>query len=305
MPGLALFVDLTRCMQARIGFSKALIVAHVQEGFAVEFICLKVPESLIMSRRSEKKSGQESASQQWLYGIHAVQTLLKTAAGRVIEIRVQNNRRDQRLNKICKLAEIQAVDIQLVAREELDKLVSGNHQGVVALAHGGEIRDEKFVLDLLDNLQQIPLLLVLDGITDPHNLGACLRSADAAGVHAVIAPKDRSVGITPVVQKVACGAAETVPYVVVTNIARTLRKLQDRGVWLVGTAGLAEHSLYETDLKVPTALVMGAEGSGLRRLTQESCDVLVKLPMTGSVESLNVSVATGICLFEAVRQRQS
>ena len=246
----------------------------------------------------------ESSAQEWVYGIHSVQTLLKTAADRISEVRVQKNRRDQRLSKVCKLAETQGVAMQWVSRDELDELAPGNHQGIVALARGGEIHDEKFLFALLENLQQTPLLLVLDGVTDPHNLGACLRSADAAGVQAVIAPKDRSAGITSVVQKVACGAAETVPYVVVTNLARTLRQLQDRGLWLVGTSGDAERTVYEADLAAPTALVMGAEGSGLRRLTGESCDVLVKLPMAGSVESLNVSVAAGVCLFEAVRQRQ-
>jgi 23S rRNA (guanosine2251-2'-O)-methyltransferase len=150
-----------------------------------------------------------------------------------------------------------------------------------------------------------PLLLVLDGVTDPHNLGACLRSADAAGVTAVIVPKDNAASITPVVRKVACGAAEVVPFIQVTNLARTLKQLQDARVWIVGTTGEADESLYQQDLKGPIAIVMGAEGAGMRRLTKEHCDFLVKLPMAGSVSSLNVSVATGICLFEAVRQRQA
>ena len=146
-------------------------------------------------------------------------------------------------------------------------------------------------------------LLILDNVTDPHNLGACLRSADAAGVHGVIAPKDKAVGLTSTVSKVACGAAETVPFYQVTNLARTLKELQERGIWLYGTAGEASESVFKTDLKGPIAIVMGAEGKGLRRLTRESCDHLINIPMTGSVSSLNVSVATGICLFEAVRQR--
>jgi 23S rRNA (guanosine2251-2'-O)-methyltransferase len=149
----------------------------------------------------------------------------------------------------------------------------------------------------------VPLLLVLDGVTDPHNLGACLRSADAAGVQAVIVPKDRSASLTPVVRKVACGAAETVPLVAVTNLARTLKQLQQRGLWVVGTAGEAQQYIYELDLKIPTVIVMGAEGAGMRRLTRENCDYLARLPMAGGVSSLNVSVAAGVCLFEAVRQR--
>jgi 23S rRNA (guanosine2251-2'-O)-methyltransferase len=157
--------------------------------------------------------------------------------------------------------------------------------------------------ELLDRTEGAPLLLVLDGVTDPHNLGACLRSADAAGALAVIVPKDKSATLTPVVRKVACGAAEVIPLVAVTNLARTLEKLQQRGLWVVGTAGEAEVSIYDQDLTGPTILIMGAEGKGMRRLTREHCDYLVNLPMAGSVSSLNVSVATGVCLFEAQRQR--
>ena len=177
-------------------------------------------------------------------------------------------------------------------RERLREL--GNHIRARALSK---------LPELLERLEGTPLLLVLDGVTDPHNLGACLRSADAAGVQAVIIPRDRSAGLTPVVRKVACGAAETVPLVAVTNLARTLKSLQQRGLWVVGAAGEAEQLIYQVDMRVPTVIVMGAEGSGLRRLTREHCDYLAKLPMAGSVSSLNVSVATGICLFEAVRQR--
>ena len=248
----------------------------------------------------DKNGGGE---QEWIYGIHSVQTLLKTAADRISEIRVQKNRRDQRLKKVCSLAETQGIPMSLLSKDELDQVAPGNHQGIAALCQAGEVHDEKFLFSLLDNLDQIPLLLVLDGVTDPHNLGACLRSADAAGVNVVIAPKDRSVGITATVRKVACGAAETVPYVVVTNLARTLRQLQQQGLWLIGTSGEAENMVYDVDFSAATVLVMGAEDTGLRRLTKESCDMLVKLPMAGSVESLNVSVAAGICLFEAVRQR--
>jgi len=164
-------------------------------------------------------------------------------------------------------------------------------------------RGEESLFDILNGLKEPPFLLILDGVQDPHNLGACLRSADAAGVHAVIAPKDRAVSLTDTVRQVACGAAEYVPFVTVTNLARTLRELKENGLWLVGTADNAKHSLYDIDLSVPLALVMGAEGKGLRRLTREGCDFIVHIPIAGSVECLNVSVATGICLFEAVRQR--
>ena len=156
----------------------------------------------------------------------------------------------------------------------------------------------------MDGLEEAPFLLVLDGVTDPHNLGACIRTADAAGVHAVIAPKDKSAPLTSVAAKVACGAAEVVPYVQVTNLSRTLQDLQPRSIWVTGTAGEAEQRVYEANLKGPMALVMGAEGKGMRRLTREHCDFLIKIPMAGEVSSLNVSVATGVCLFEAVRQRR-
>jgi 23S rRNA (guanosine2251-2'-O)-methyltransferase len=241
---------------------------------------------------------------EWVYGVHAVMGLLKTDAGRVREIRLQRHRRDQRLEKVRHLADQQGVAWQWAERDELDRLADGRHQGVAAFCTAGALHDESFLAALIEDRAEL-LLLVLDGITDPHNLGACLRAADAAGVAAVIAPRDRAVGITATVQKVASGAAASVPYVVVTNLARTLRGLQEAGVWLVGTCGDAESSLYDADLRGRTALVMGAEDTGMRRLTRDCCDLLVKLPMAGSVESLNVAVATGICLFEAVRQRRA
>ena len=166
-----------------------------------------------------------------------------------------------------------------------------------------QVWGEAMLEELLDRSEGVPLLLVLDGVTDPHNLGACLRTADAAGALAVIVPKDKSATLNATVRKVACGAAEVIPLVAVTNLARTLEKLQQRGLWLVGTAGEAEQELYQQDMTGPTVLVMGAEGKGMRRLTREHCDYLVRLPMAGSVSSLNVSVAAGVCLFEAVRQR--
>lgn len=239
-----------------------------------------------------------------VYGLHSVQALLKSAPQRVLEIYCLQGRVDQRLQKVLKLAEGQGLSVQLMGRAKLDALADGeNHQGVMALCRPGELHDEGFLLDLVDKLDHPAFLLVLDGVTDPHNLGACLRTAEAAGVDAVVAPKDNSAGLSPVARKVACGAAEVLPFVPVTNLARTLRKLQDAGVWLVGAAGEADATLYQTDLKGAMALIMGAEGEGLRRLTRETCDFLVKIPMAGTVSSLNVSVATGVCLFEAVRQR--
>jgi len=241
---------------------------------------------------------------EWVYGIHAVQTLLKNAAGRIKQLYLLRGRRDQRMSKLSALAEKQGVAIQYRSRDELDEMADGNHQGVVAECSPGEIHDERFLNQLLDDLDEAPFLLILDGVTDPHNLGACLRTAEAAGVHAVIAPKDNAASINPVVRKVASGAAELLPYVPVTNLARTLKSLQERGIWLVGTSGDADKSLYHTDLKGPLGVVMGAEGEGMRRLTREACDFLASIPMLGgAVSSLNVSVAVGVCLYEAVRQR--
>jgi 23S rRNA (guanosine2251-2'-O)-methyltransferase len=243
---------------------------------------------------------------EWVYGIHAVQTLLKSAAGRIQQLYLLQGRRDQRMTKLVALADKQGVAYQYRSREQLDTLVGdGNHQGVVAVCSPGEIHDERFLNQLLDSLTEAPLLLILDGVTDPHNLGACLRTAEAAGVHAVIAPKDNAASINPTVRKVASGAAELLPYIPVTNLARTLKCLKERGIWLVGTTGDADKSLYATDLKGPLGIVMGAEGEGMRRLTREACDFLAYIPMLGGgVSSLNVSVAVGVCLYEAVRQRR-
>jgi 23S rRNA (guanosine2251-2'-O)-methyltransferase len=248
-------------------------------------------------------------SQELVFGIHAVEALLKRSPARIGELLVLEGRADKRVAPLVSQAERAGIRIQRLARGKLDQLVSGNHQGVVARVSEGA--QEQFAhwsesdLDELIANADKPLVLVLDGVTDPHNLGACLRSADAAGVTAVVVPKDNAVGITPVVRKVACGAAEVVPFIQVTNLARTLKQLQEAGLWIVGTTGEADQTLYEQDLKGPTVIVMGAEGSGMRRLTKENCDFLVRLPMAGSVSSLNVSVATGICLFEAVRQRNA
>ena len=218
---------------------------------------------------------------------------------------MQRGRQDDRLQKIHKLAEQHGVALQWATVKQLDDRAQGRHQGVMALCKPGETYDEAFLLKLAEDRGQEAFFLMLDGVTDPHNLGACLRSADGAGVHAVIVPKDNSVGLTPVVTKVACGAAETVPLVMVTNLTRTLEKLQQQGAWVVGTAGEAEQYIYDLDLKGPIVLVMGAEGVGMRQLTRKQCDFLGKLPMAGEVSSLNVSVATGVCLFEVVRQRRA
>lgn len=252
------------------------------------------------------KKGTEAVDHgcEWLFGLHAVQAVLKTSGSKIQELRVQKGRDDHRLKKILNLAEQQSVPVTWVLRSDLDALASGRHQGVAALCEGAGVQDENYLFALLQELDEPPFLLVLDGVTDPHNLGACMRSADAAGVQAVIVPKDNAVGVTPTVQKVACGAAENVPLVVVTNLSRILKQLQEQGLWIVGAAGEAEQLVYDVDLKGPMALVMGAEEKGLRRLTRENCDLLVKLPMAGVVSSLNVSVATGVCLFEAVRQRK-
>lgn len=239
-----------------------------------------------------------------VFGIHAVEAALKKSA--VSEVWLEaGHKPNARLTKLIDQAKRTRVKIARRSRQELDELAQGErHQGVVAYLVEALEAKQQDLMSLIDDLDHPPFLLVLDGVTDPHNLGACLRSANAAGVDAVIAPKDKAVGLTPVVRKVACGAAETTPFYQVTNLARTLRDLQQAGVWLIGAAGETDESLYQVDLRGPLALVLGAEGAGLRRLTREHCDVLVKIPMAGTVESLNVSVATGICLFEALRQRQ-
>jgi 23S rRNA (guanosine2251-2'-O)-methyltransferase len=215
------------------------------------------------------------------------------------------SRDDARMQQVLELAEKANVPIRRVARGELDELVQGvSHQGVVAETGAAPVIGEKELPEFLDALPHPAFLLILDGIQDPHNLGACLRTADAAGVDAVILPRDRSAPLNATVRKVACGAAEFVPVVRVTNLARIMRAIRDRGIWVYGAAGEAESTLYQTDLSGPLALVLGGEGKGLRRLTREHCDGLVSIPLDGSVSSLNVSVATGICLFEARRQRR-
>ncbi|RMG32318.1 MAG: 23S rRNA (guanosine(2251)-2'-O)-methyltransferase RlmB [Gammaproteobacteria bacterium] len=246
-----------------------------------------------------------SPRSQWIAGIHAVRGALGHGAERVHELLVDRRRQDKRLRSLVERATALGVPVRQVERAELDRLADGaTHQGVLARSEAPAARNEQDLDRLLRGLSEPAFLLILDGVTDPHNLGACLRTADAVGVHAVIAPADRSAGLTPVACKVASGAAETVPLVQVKNLARTLKRLQEEHrVFLVGTAGEAKTSLFDADLTGPLGMVMGAEGRGLRRLTREQCDQLVCLPMRGTVESLNVSVATGVCLYEGLRQR--
>lgn len=240
-----------------------------------------------------------------IYGMHAVDALLETQPERVIEVYALKGRDDERLNSVLAKAHEWGVSVQFMQRKALDDKSAGEqHQGIMARVKAANILTENDLESCLEALDVPPFLLILDGVTDPHNLGACLRSADAAGVHAVIIPKDNSASLTPVVRKVACGAAESVPLIHVTNLARTLRGLQDKGIWIYGAAGEATQNIYDCKLAGGIALAMGAEGKGLRRLTREHCDELIKLPMAGTVSSLNVSVATGICLFEVVRQRR-
>ncbi|WKX26093.1 23S rRNA (guanosine(2251)-2'-O)-methyltransferase RlmB [Tatumella ptyseos] len=239
-----------------------------------------------------------------IFGIHAVEALLERQPQRFQQVFILKGRDDRRLQPLIQALESQGITIQVATRQWLDEAAEGAvHQGILALVKPGRQYQEGDLPDLLEKLDK-PLLLILDGVTDPHNLGACLRSADAAGVAAVIVPKDRSAALNATAKKVACGAAETVPLIRVTNLARTMRLLQEYHIWIVGTAGEADHTLYQSKMTGGMALVMGAEGEGMRRLTREHCDELISIPMAGSVSSLNVSVATGICLFEAVRQRQ-
>ena len=243
-------------------------------------------------------------SEETVFGVHAVRALLDRRPKDVQRLVLQAGRNDKRVQQLVELAREHGVKVESRPPAELDALAPGQvHQGVVARVTAATALDEDDLLIRLDAAGRPPLLLVLDGVQDPHNLGACLRSADAVGADAVVVPRDRATGLTPVVRKVAAGAAETVPFVQVTNLARFLRALKEQGVWIVGTDGEAETLHYAADLKGPLALVLGAEGTGMRRLTREHCDVVVKLPMLGAVESLNVSVAAGVLLYEALRQR--
>ena len=245
-----------------------------------------------------------SSAPKVLFGFHAVGVRVKTAPQSVIEIYFDPTRRDARMRQFVDRATEAGIRLIEADGPRLAKLSGGHgHQGVAARV--SEIKMVHSLDELLEGIEKIesPLILVLDGVTDPHNLGACLRVADGAGAHAVIAPKDHAVGINATVAKVASGAAETVPYFMVTNLARTLNELKERNIWVIGTSDDAPKTLYQVDLKGPTALVLGAEGDGMRQLTRKTCDELISIPMCGGVESLNVSVASGVCLYEARRQR--
>lgn len=248
-------------------------------------------------------------STEWIFGFHAVTTVLRARPSDVHRILVDGNRQDQRVDQVVKEAATHGVPVERAARDRIDSLAARDgeevrHQGILAEVRIAQAAGEDALYDLLDHIDGPPLLLVLDGVKDPHNLGACLRTAEAAGVHGVIVPKDRAAGLTATVRKVAAGAVETVPFFQVTNLARCLRALKERGVWFVGFTGEAQKTLYETSLSGPVGIVLGAEDKGMRRLTQEICDFQACIPMVGGTESVNVSVATGIALFEAVRQRR-
>lgn len=244
-------------------------------------------------------------SAEQVYGLHAVAALLASRPASIKKLLVSDAAADRQLAPLLQQAAAAGISIHRIARRELDQQVpDGRHQGVVAVVRESTKGiSERELPGFLAALTEPAFLLVLDGVQDPHNLGACLRTADAVGVHAVIVPQDRAVGLTPVVHKVACGAAESVPIFTVTNLARTLRQLRDAGIWIYGASDAAEASLYDSDLQGPIAVVLGSEGKGMRRLTRELCDHLLAIPMAGQVESLNVSVAAGVLLFEAKRQR--
>ncbi len=255
-----------------------------------------------LARCTKRETRGESVNTKVLFGFHAVTVRLKTAPQSITEIHLDAGRRDARMRQFVQRAT--DAGVQLVDSD--DQRLAGlagtpRHQGVVARVEPLPARHS--LDEVLDDVAGPSLLLVLDGVTDPHNLGACLRVADGAGAHAVVAPKDHAVGLNATVAKVASGAAETVPYMMVTNLARTLTELKERDIRIIGTSDDAEHTLYEADLSGPVALVLGAEGAGMRQLTRKHCDELVRIPMAGAVESLNVSVAAGVCLFEARRQR--
>lgn len=243
-------------------------------------------------------------SEQWVYGVHAVLALLTSPRRTVHRLFVSQDRVDGRIQKIVDVAEQAAIPIEKLSAQKMNqRFEQAVHQGIVASASAFLPYEEGDLPALLDSAKKPLLILILDGVTDPHNLGACLRSADAAGVDFVLIPRDKNASLTPVVSKVACGAAESVPLLRVTNLVRAMEKLKEQGVWIYGAASEAESSLYQIDGRDSMAIVMGAEGEGLRRLTRDHCDALFSLPMRGSVESLNVSVATGISLYEVLRQR--
>ena len=241
-----------------------------------------------------------------IYGLHAVDTAIRNDPGNVHQIWVDTRKRNERLQRLLQRINLETLPVHAQTADELTaRARTDRHQGIIAEYTDSITYDSNYLFKLIDELDEPPFLLILDGVTDPHNLGACLRSAECAGVHAVIAPKDNSSSLTPTARKVASGAAEVLPFIQVTNLSRTINQLKKEGIWLIGTSDKATQSIYETQLEGSLAIVMGAEGKGLRRLTEESCDFVTSIPMAGKVSSLNISVATGICLFEAVRQRSS
>jgi 23S rRNA (guanosine2251-2'-O)-methyltransferase len=257
-------------------------------------------------RRKFRKSDDSNVTQSDLiFGLHAIQAALELPVSRVTEIYLADERHDARADALINAAKLHNITPKKVEREQLDEMApDARHQGAIARCTPLKELNESDLFKLVEQLTDTaPLLLILDGVQDPHNLGACLRTAEAAGAHAVIAPKDRASGLTSTAMKVSSGSAERLPFFQVTNLARVLRELQELGVWLVGTSGDSESTLFEADFRGPLAIILGAEGRGIRRLTREHCDQVVYIPMKGGAESLNVSVAAGVCLFEAARQR--
>lgn len=239
-----------------------------------------------------------------LFGLHAVQAALDYSPEKITQIWVDYQRQDTRLKELLEQLKNSEIEFEVIDRKKLDRLANGkNHQGIVAEVKLPSVHSEEELKHKIKNLTEMPFFLVLDHVQDPHNFGACLRTADAAGVHGVIITKDNASGITPTVCKVASGAAETVPVYQVTNLARTLRWMKEQNIWIIGSTGEAQQTLFDTDLNLPLALVMGAEGTGMRHLTQQHCDFLVKIPMYGQVESLNVSVAAAVMIYEVLRQK--
>ena len=239
-----------------------------------------------------------------LFGIHAVQAALEYSAKKINHAWIDGQRQDKRLKLIINDLASLGIDTEKLDRKKLDRMADGNnHQGIIVEIEMPTVRSEGQLKQAVEALTDMPLFLVLDQVQDPHNLGACLRTADAVGLHGIIVTKDNATGITPTVCKVASGAAETVPVYQVTNLARTLRWLKEQNIWVMGSSGAAQQSVFDADLNMPLALVMGTEGTGMRQLTEKQCDFLVKIPMAGQVESLNVSVAAGVMMYEAFRQR--
>ncbi len=246
----------------------------------------------------------ELSKKEYINGLHSVKIALKYDSASIDVLMVDKRRTDNKVAAIMAEASKKNVDVRRVDKKELDNLCpEENHQGVMLVVNGVKPQGETEFFELIKNLGAPPFILVLDSVQDPHNLGACMRTANAAGVHAVIAPRDKAVGLTSVVHKVSCGASQATPFFQVTNLSRILKQMQKEGIWIVGAAGEVEQSYFDVDYKGAIAIVLGSEGEGLRRLTRENCDYLVKIPMTGIVESLNVSVAAGIFMFEARKQR--